>query len=261
MAAVAVVHNNLAIDTISSGCAQAGLSPSAAELASESPFATALGDCASTLAPVLRAQYLLTPEAPYRPLLTGTAAHVWHRPAWLWPFFWGLGGAGILFPDTGSSVPASLRIDVHRDADGTVCHVWRRIFGFPKPRPFDALLRFDRAVNRVVEHLGPRGALRVAWNVHVLTPRLMVIVTDGMSLGVGPVRLPLPRFLCPDVRAIEQADLQRDDTIHMDLRVRHCVLGPIFGYHGTFRMQRVPLAGAPRGRWSESDTDVPSKAS
>jgi hypothetical protein len=206
----------------------------------ESPFAPVFGARAATLAPVFREQYLLSPDAPYHVAFTGAANRVWHRPAWLGGVFWALGCAGILFVETGRAVPAALRIAVERDPSGAVRHEWRRTFRFPRPRPFDAELRYDPSLDRVVERLGVGGALEVVWQIYLLTPRVLVIVTDGMALRLGRFRLWLPRLLCLDVRAIEQADAERDDTVHVDLRMRHALLGPVFGYDGTFRLSRIP---------------------
>jgi hypothetical protein len=206
----------------------------------ESPFAPVFGARAATLAPVLREQFLLSPDAPYRVAFTGTANRVWHRPWWLGSILWALGRARILFADTGQAVPAALRIAIERDQTGAVRHVWRRTFRFPQSRPFDAELRYDPSLDRVVERLGVGGALEVVWQMYLLTPRVLVIVTEGMALRLGRRRLWLPRRLCPDVRAIEQVDAECEDRVHVDLRIRHSLLGPIFGYDGTFRLTRLP---------------------
>ena len=212
------------------------LAPSAA---ASSPFAALWGDRAATLAPALREQYLLRADAPHDVLMTGTVELVWQRPAWLFPFFWALEWTHVLFAATGSDVPATLRVSAARDADGVVRHTWRRTMGFARPRHFDAVMEYDPARCRVVERVGLAGFLEVIWNIQPVSPHAIAIRTEGMSLRVGRWTRPLPRLLCVEVRATEAADPHRTDTVHLDLWMTHPLLGPVFGYRGTFAARRV----------------------
>ncbi len=171
--------------------------------------------------------------------MTGTLERVWQRPAWLLPFFWALEWSHVLFAATGEDVPATLRVSAVRDADGVVRHVWRRTMAFSRPRRFDAVLEYDVTRRRVVERVGIAGFLEVVWNIQLASPRAIAIRTEGMALRVGRWTLPLPRLLCVEVRATEEADPDRDDTVRLDLWMTHPLLGPVFGYRGTFATRRV----------------------
>jgi hypothetical protein len=205
----------------------------------QSPFRRLLGPDANCLAPALQEQYLLAPGAPHFIVMTGIARHVWHRPKWLGYMLRLLCSAGMLFAETGHAVPAILRIDVGRDPDGTVRHTWQRTFCFRPPRTFDAELRYDPALNRIIERLGLGGLLEAVWRIQATPPSVIAIDTEGMALRLGTKRLWLPRLLLLSVRAVERADVTRHDTVHLDLRMRHPLLGPVFGYDGTFRLARV----------------------
>ena len=208
---------------------------------SDSPFAPVLGDCGDELPPAMRDQFLLPAVAPYRVVLDGVMDRVWRRRRWLWPLFWLLARADILFPETGEHVPASLTISPERDQQGRVGHAWRRVFRFPTERRFNAVMGYDDTLQRVVEWLGPRRLVQIVWHVQFRPPRTMEILTEGVELRLGRRRWRLPRWLTASVRAVERADAAREDAIHIELTVAHPLLGPLFGYEGTFRRQRLPL--------------------
>jgi hypothetical protein len=228
-------------------------------VAPASPFAVAWGELAEAVAPVFRLQYLL--EQPGEAaLLVGTVGRVWHRPRWLHPFFWLLGAVRILFPDVGHSVPAVMLVRVERDGPasagrgtGAVRHTWYRTFFFPAPRHFDAQLRFDDQLGRIVERVGRSGILEVVWHIRPLSARTIGITTEGMALRAGPLRIWLPRLLHVDVWALERADPVHEDTLHLDLCMTHPLVGPLFGYSGTFQVSQDPSEGAvdgeEEGRW------------
>lgn len=164
---------------------------------------------------------------------------IWHRPAWLWPFFWLLIWADLLFPETGTAIPATMVLTGHGAPDANY-QSWERTFLFATPRRFNAVMAYDAAQGRVVEQLGPGHMLHMAWDVRFIPPATIEIVTCGCVLHVGRWRLALPSFLYPTVRAVETALPDCDDRIHIDLLMTHAWLGDIFGYDGTFVLRREP---------------------
>ena len=55
-----------------------------------------------------------------------------------------------------------------------------------------------------------------------------------MYLRIGRWRMPVPRLLSVAARAIQTADPATPDQIHIDLSLVSPLLGPVFGYRGTF---------------------------
>ena len=86
--------------------------------ASDSPFSPVLADHVADLPPAFREQFLLAPEDPHAVLFEGRMYRVWRRPAWLWPVFWLLARPNILFPETGTDIPATMIIRAGRDRRG-----------------------------------------------------------------------------------------------------------------------------------------------
>ncbi len=208
-----------------------------------SPFDQIFAAYVETLPSVLRDHYLVSADTPYRVVLEGTMDRIWHRPAWLRPFFWLLIWMDLLFPETGTQIPATMTVTGQRTTNGQDYQTWDRTFVFPPLRRFNAVMVYDPLQSCVVERLGPGHLLQMAWSIRFVAPASIEIVTSNCTLRLGRWRLRLPHFLYPSVRAVETALLDQPDTIHIDLMMTHAWLGPIFGYDGRFRLRRESIGG------------------
>lgn len=219
-------------------CLQRGNASGATPRGSHSPFFPVLAGAVEDLPGVLRDQYLLQPEDPYRVVLEGTMDRIWHRPFWLWPFLRLCALFDILFPEQGSDIEASMIVEGRHDKQGGGAQTWNRTFWFRKPRQFNATMVFDLCLARVVERMAPFGILEVIWNVAFEPPDTIRIETCGMRVGMNRLRIMLPRWASVEVRVSETALLESNETIEVTLALRHPSLGEIFGYTGRFRVRR-----------------------
>ena len=208
-----------------------------------SPFAHIFAAYSEMPPSVLCDQYIVSADTPYRVILEGTMDRIWHRPAWLWPFFWLLIWIDLLFPETGTHIPATMNVTGRRAANGHDYQTWDRTFVFPPLRRFNAIMVYDPTQDCVVERLGPGHLLQMAWTIRFLAPASIEIMTTSCTVRVGRQRFHLPDFLYPSVRAVQTALLDRPDTIHIDLVMTHAWLGPIFGYNGKFSLRREWIGG------------------
>jgi uncharacterized protein (TIGR01777 family) len=209
----------------------------------QSPFFPVLGGVSEELPEPLRDQYLVRPGDTYRVVLEGIMDRIWHRPAWLWPFFRLLAVFDILFPEQGTNVKASMVVEGLRDNQGSSTQTWLRRFEFRKARRFDATMSFHPKLARVVERVRPGGVLEIVWKVTFEPPSTIHIVTLGMRCGLGRYRVALPRWAAVQVRVSETALDEQRDRIAVDLVMRHQWLGEMFGYSGTFQVRREPKEG------------------
>lgn len=196
----------------------------------------------ASLPAAFRAQFLGTPEDGTQAFLVGTMDRVWHRYRWLTPILWLLAQANTLFPETGRNVPATMTVRSYRDRRCQPWQSWQRTFTFvQRRRHFDARMTVDLVHGRAVEHTGPGGLLEVPWRIDLREDRLQI---DALSvaLRLGSLRLRLPDVCCVRVRAIETADPAHPNQIQIDLSLTHPWLGPVFGYDGTFRVERRPVS-------------------
>ena len=171
---------------------------------------------------------------------------VWRRGRWLWPFFWLATWPELLFPETGVDVPVTVDI---RQVGSRPCHVWRRNFRFPRrQRRFTSRMVYDERLGRVLEGIGPGGALAIAWEMRFEPPSTLHLDATGWVLRLGLLRLRLPAWLLGSGRAIETADVSVPGVIRIDFAVSHPLLGDVFGYAGTFKVRREARGGQPDAR-------------
>lgn len=207
-----------------------------------SPFGPSLEPHIEALPPAFREQFLLSPEAPYQIVLEGQMHRIWHRPRWLGPLFWTLGKFNILVSETGENISTRVVIAAGRDTHGQPYQTWKRMFRFQKPRYFNTRVVYDPHVQRAAECVGPAGVLRMVDDVQFHPPAMLEMNVYAWVLQLGRWRLQMPRglgrWLFMVVHTLQRADDSHGDTFHVDLKVSHPLLGPVFGYEGTFQIKR-----------------------
>jgi Domain of unknown function (DUF4166) len=170
---------------------------------------------------------------------------VWRRARWLWPFFWLASWSDLLFPETGSDVPVTVRIQAV--GSPATRHLWRRDFRFPggRWRRFTSRIEYDERLGHVIEAVGPGLALAIAWEMLFEAPSTLHLDCAGWVLRLGPWLIRLPNWLLGSGRAVETAP--SPNTIRIDFTVSHPLLGDVFGYVGTFTIRREtpPAQGSP----------------
>lgn len=204
---------------------------------SGSPFAPLLADLEVELPAAFRTQFLIGPKSEDVAVITGRLDRVWHRPLWLTPVFWVLGRFGVLFPDTGTDVPATLRIS-GGEFEGRPCQFWERAYEFDRTRHLDAVVIYDQRRRRLNELLGPAHVLEIEWHTRFEASSVRITVRRW-TIRIGHLRLPVPSALIGTLR-IRQTALD-DDAVHLTFVHTHPVLGRMFGYEGSLRVRREAL--------------------
>lgn len=201
-----------------------------------SPFEPILSEL--SLPVIFQEQFLLSADAPYILVFEGAMDEVWHRPRWLWPFFWALAWFDMLFPETGRNVPASMQIIGGRDKNNLPLHHWHRTFAFPTARRhFNATMSYDPKLQAVTERMGPGSLIHMVWHISFSPPTQIEISSAACYLSVNAIKFQLHKFLYPFVSVMETGITR--DIIHVNLKVSHPLLGAVFGYAGNFHVQRV----------------------
>ncbi|HEV2293671.1 MAG TPA: DUF4166 domain-containing protein [Tepidisphaeraceae bacterium] len=200
-----------------------------------------------TAAPVPRAfreQFLYRDTLPYRVRLEGVLHRVWHRPPVLMPLFRALGWAGILVPYAGRDLPTTLEVIASRDPAGRPVHRWSRTIRFPNKKiRFDTSIIYDAQRGTVVDLVGPQQVLYLVWAARFRPPDTFTLDSCANAIRIGRWKLWLPRWawkpLLGTVAFTQRVDPADGNVVHIDLLITHPLFGPIFGYDGTFRAERV----------------------
>ena len=167
---------------------------------------------------------------------------VWHKPI-LPPLFWLLGRYGILIPKSGHEVPCVFRVGVGYFADGQPYQQWNRTLYFDPPIQFNTTVLYDRTLGLIGDLVGPKDFIYIVWQAAFHPPFKFTLDTTTCAFRIGKHFLWLPRWvwslILGVVRFVQEVDEYREDTVHIDLRLRHPWFGDVFGYSGTFRVVRV----------------------
>jgi len=196
-----------------------------------------------------REQFLATPEREYNVVLEGVMHRIWHRPAWLKPWFVFLGWFGILVPRTGNNIPTKLVVVPGCLPDGQPYHEWNRTFAFAPPIQFNTIVVFDERMNNLADQVGVGRFLHMVWAGKFIPPRSFTLATVTNAIRIRRRLWYLPGWLWPfllgRVNFIQQGREEDESVVDVDLRVIHPLFGEVFGYSGTFRAVRYEKSKTP----------------
>jgi hypothetical protein len=147
-----------------------------------------------------------------------------------------------MFPESGRSIPFTIRNYAYVDPFGRETVTWIRSFETRRPRRFDAYMVYSKQRRCVVDYLGTHQHLVV--DIH-----LSVDDRGGLRLRSGNQRFyegfiafnfPIVFSGIADVCEWYQDD---DQKFHIEVNVHNDIWGPLFGYSGSFRADWIKLDG------------------
>ena len=192
-------------------------------------------------------QFLATPERDYDVVLEGVMHNIWHRPRWFKPLFWLLGKIGILVPQAGQKIPTTLTVVPGYFQDGAAYHEWNRTFAFEQPLQFNTAVVYDETYHNIADRVGPHHVLHMVWDGKFSPPNVFTLdtITNAFHWREKIFYMPgwLWKLLLGRVKFKQEAHLDEEDVVDIDLRILHPIFGEVFGYNGTFRTVRYPKKG------------------
>lgn len=223
--------------------------PNRVESAPGTPLAKVFAGHEDAVPAAFREQFLASPERDYDVVLEGVMHAIWHRPRWLKPLFVLLGRFGILVPKTGKNIATRLVVIPGYLPSGAPYHEWNRTMLFEPPIHFNTRVVYDERWDNLADQVGTGRFLHMVWKGTFIPPRAFTLETVTNAVRIGGQIFYLPRWLWSPllgrVRFIQQAHVEDDNIIDVDLRIIHPLFGEVFGYVGTFEAVKYPKGQVP----------------
>jgi hypothetical protein len=175
---------------------------------------------------------------------TGVMEEVWRGPWWTLPFLLLGSTRRVLFPSRGRDVPFTIANHAYVDRFGRETVTWSRRFHFPgRTRAFDATMIHSKERGTIVDYLGTHQHLSVDIHCSVDEDGAMCIRSGEQRFYEGPVAFRFPLLLSgvADVREWWDEEAQR---FRISVSVGNRLLGPLFGYRGSFTVSERPCTDA-----------------
>lgn len=208
-------------------------------------FHRALGRDFGRLHPELRRRFGVGLDSGEACVGTGTMDRVWRgtpRTRRLLKPFVALGDRRhILLDATGTDVPFRIENYPYLDRYGRETVTFVRTFRFPdRDRRFDATMVYSEQRDCVVDYLGTHQHLAVDLRFAATGDGALEIRSGAYRLYEGLLGVRLPRLVVGQAVVRESFD---DSTGRFRIRVHvaNPVLGPLFGYEGTFTARYLDI--------------------
>lgn len=207
-----------------------------------SVFAQALDLDLDRLHPQLQRRFGFSSDDHVACVGTGVMQRVWRGSPALTPCLRLGATRNLLFPETGTDVPFTIENYAYRDGFGRETLTFVRTFELRpgRRRRFDATMVFSPERGRVVDYLGTHQHVAADLDLHVDRDGALVIRSGGFRFYEGRVGVRLPRALAADALVRESYD-DAAGCFRIHVEVRNAVVGPVFGYDGSFTVRYLDL--------------------
>ncbi|MFC3500567.1 DUF4166 domain-containing protein [Micromonospora krabiensis] len=214
-----------------------------------SVFQRALGADFDRLHPQLRRRFGVDGRTDVGCVGSGVMTRVWRGPAVTAPLL-RLGTLRhVLFPETGVDVPFTIENYAYIDSYRRPTLTFVRTFQVTthRRRRFDATMVWSERRGTLVDYLGTHQHLAVDLRLGVDETGALTIRSGGQRFRGG---LPCPAALTGHAHLREWYD-DRHGRFGIEVKVSNPLVGPVFGYSGTFTVSylgpdRAPVPAAVR---------------
>lgn len=175
---------------------------------------------------------------------TGVMDEVWRGPWWTLPFLLLGSTRRVLFPGRGRYIAFTIANYAYIDRYGRETVTWSRRFTFPRRvRSFDATMIYSHQRSTIVDYLGTHQHLAVDLRCWVDDAGAMCIRSGEQRFYEGPVAFRFPLALSGIAQVKEWWD-EDAECFRIDVHVANKLLGPLFGYRGSFTVVEHPCTDA-----------------
>ncbi len=175
---------------------------------------------------------------------TGVMDEVWRGPWWTLPFLLLGSTRRVLFPSRGRGVPFTIANYAYLDRFGRETVTWSRRFAFPRrTRAFDATMIYSKHRDTIVDYLGTHQHLAVDLQCRVDDDGGMCLRSGEQRLYEGRLAFRFPLIFSGVANVREWWD-DASACFRIEVHVANKLLGPLFGYRGSFTVEERPCPAA-----------------
>jgi hypothetical protein len=199
-------------------------------------YRQALGRAFDRLHPQIQTRFGFGSASGVAAIGTGIMDELWHGRFYTLPFLYLGSGRRIMFPETGTDVPFTIRNYAYRDRFGRETVTWIRDFRTRRPRRFDAYMIYSRERGKVVDYLGSHQHLAVDIDLSVDDRGGLRLRSGAQRIYEGPFAFSFPMFFSGVADVCEWFD-DSAGKFRIAVSVANRVWGPLFGYRGSFDVE------------------------
>lgn len=216
----------------------------ASTTATPSIYRTALGPDFERLHPQMQWRFGFSSTDQTCQIGTGVMDEIWRGPWWTLPFLLLGSTRRVLFPSRGRNVPFTIANYAYVDRFGRETVTWARRFAFRRRfRAFDATMIYSRRRDRIVDYLGTHQHLAVDLDVSVDDDGAVCIRSGEQRFYEGRIAFRFPLALSGVATVREWWD-EETERFGIEVHVANKLLGPLFGYRGSFTVAERPCTDA-----------------
>ena len=172
----------------------------------------------------------------------GAMDRIWRGRVFTLPFLYVGSWRRIMFPESGTAVPFTIRNYAYTDPFGRETVTWIRNFETRHPRRFDAYMIYSKERGCVVDYLGTHQHLAVDIELSVDDRGGLRLRSGAQRFYEGLIGFNFPLIFSGVAEVCEWYE-DGDEKSHIEVNVRNNVWGPLFGYSGSFNVEWIKLDG------------------
>jgi hypothetical protein len=211
-----------------------------------SVFQRALGPDFDRLHPRVRRRFGVSADSGTACIGVGVMDEVWHGKGIVVPFLRFGATRNVLFPERGTDIPFTMEYYAYRDSYGRDVVRFIRTFDVSRGRRrrFEGTITYSERRGGLVDYLGTHQQLAVDLHPSVDDHGAMLMHSARQRLRAGPFGLPLPAHLTGRGDINEWYD-EKTDRIRIEVTVANPIVGPVFGYRGSYVARLVDTTQNP----------------
>jgi hypothetical protein len=205
-------------------------------------YEQALGDKFRLLHPRMQERFGFNSKDPCASIGRGVMDRIWRGKFFTLPFLYVGSWRRIMFPESGTAIPFTIRNYAYLDPFGRETVTWIRNFETPHPRRFDAYMIYSEQRGCIVDYLGTHEHLAVDIQLSVDARGGLRLRSGAQRFYEGFIGFNFPLIFSGIADVCEWYE-DSDQKFHIEVNVHNDIWGPLFGYSGSFDVESSKFDG------------------